>query len=295
MEEIKPIKKAVIPLAGLGTRMLPATKEIPKEFLTIINRPIIDYIVEEAVQGGITDIIFVTSSDNSLAQRYFAKNVKLEKHLIQKRKPQSLNLLPNMVFDKINFFFVTQKNPLGLGHAISRVQKFIEEDAFSVLLPDEILLSKSSTSDFKRMISNYSIKGNSQILVETVPLEDSKKYGIVKISNKKFSINNTEEIKDIVEKPSVSKAPSNIRVVGRYILPNEIFNYLKKIKLGKDNEFQLTDAIRKILKEKKKIFEATFSNSEIHDCGSKKGLLSANIALGKRNKETKKIIMEKIK
>ena len=290
MEEFRPIKKAVIPAAGLGTRMLPATKEIPKELLTIFNRPIIDYIVEEAVQGGITDIIFVTNKDNSLLKKYFKKNLKLEKHLIQKRKSQSLNLLPNKVFDKINFFFVTQKSPLGLGHAISRVEKFIEEDAFAVLLPDEILLSKSSISDFKRMISNFSIKGNGQILVETVSKSDLKKYGIVKLNDKKLSLGNIKEIKDIIEKPSISKAPSNKRVVGRYILPSEIFKYLKKIKLGKDNEFQLTDAIRKILKEKKKIFEATFSNSEIYDCGSQMGFLDANIAIGKRNKEIKKFL-----
>lgn len=292
MEEVRSIKKAVIPVAGLGTRMLPATKEIPKEFLTIINRPIIDYIVEEAVQGGITDIIFVTRSGNSLVKKYFNKNEKLEKHLTQKKKSQSLKLLPSEVFKGVNFFFVIQKNPIGLGHAILRVEKLIKEEAFAVLLPDEILLSKNSNSDFKRMISNYSFGGNGQILVEKVPSEEVDNYGIVKLSNSTISSNKTEQIKDIIEKPEVSKAPSNKRVVGRYILPREIFNSLKKIKTGKNDEFQLTDAIRKILIDEKITMEATFSNSEIYDCGSVKGFLGANIALGKINKEIKKYIKE---
>ncbi len=292
MEEIRSIKKAVIPVAGLGTRMLPATKDIPKEFLTIINKPIIDYIVEEAVEGGITDIIFVTRSRNSLVKRYFEKNLKLERHLAQNKKSQLLKFLPNKVFKDVNFSFVIQKNPIGLGHAILRVEKLIKEEAFAVLLPDEILLSKNSNSDFKRMMSNHSIEGNGQVLVEKVPIKEVDKYGIVKLENTTISLKKTEVIKDIIEKPSVSKAPSNKRVVGRYILPREIFNSLKKIKTGKNDEFQLTDAIRKILIDEKIIMEATFSNSEIYDCGSVKGFLGANIAMGKTNKEIKKYIKE---
>ena len=288
------ISKAVIPVAGLGTRMLPVTKELPKELLPILSKPLIQHIVEEAIEAGISEIIFITRNGKEAIKNHFDNNYELESYLNEKGKKDILKKLPNYIFKKIHFFSVLQKKPLGLGHAILTAEHIIQNESFAVLLPDEFLISKNKNSDLKRMLSNYKTFNQNQILVEKVPKKNTSQYGVVKLRANKLTINNPQNIIDIVEKPLLKDALSNKRVVGRYIFSSSIFKYLKKTKPGKDNEIQLTDSIKeKIIKEKNS-FQATLSNSEIYDCGSLKGFVGANIALGLKDKALKKHIMESL-
>lgn len=288
------ISKAVIPVAGLGTRMLPVTKELPKELLPILSKPLIQHIVEEAIEAGISEIIFITRNGKEAIKNHFDNNYELESYLNEKGKKDVLKKLPNYIFKKIHFFSVLQKKPLGLGHAILTAEHIIQNESFAVLLPDEFLISKNKNSDLKRMLSNYKTFNQNQILVEKVPKKNTSQYGVVKLRANKLTINNPQNIIDIVEKPLLKDALSNKRVVGRYIFSSSIFKYLKKTKPGKDNEIQLTDSIKeKIIKEKNS-FQATLSNSEIYDCGSLKGFVGANIALGLKDKALKKHIMESL-
>lgn len=288
------ISKAVIPVAGLGTRMLPVTKELPKELLPILSKPLIQHIVEEAIEAGISEIIFITRNGKEAVKNHFDNNYELESYLNEKGKKDILKKLPNYIFKKIHFFSVLQKKPLGLGHAILTAEHIIQNESFAVLLPDEFLISKNKNSDLKRMLSNFKTFNQNQILVEKVPKKNISQYGVVKVRANKLTINNPQNIIDIVEKPLLKDAFSNKRVVGRYIFSSSIFKYLKKTKPGKDNEIQLTDSIKeKIIKEKNS-FQATLSNSEIYDCGSLKGFVGANIALGLKDKALKKHIMESL-
>lgn len=290
----KKITKAIVPVAGLGTRMLPATKEVPKELLLILNKPLIQHIVEEIADAGISDIIFVTRRGKASIQNYFSKNHELEEFLLSKKKNEILKNFPNNLHKKINFFTVFQENPLGLGHAILTTQKLIKDEPFAIFLPDEFLIPRSSKPDFKEMIKNYSLFGKYQILVEKVPKKLISQYGVIKLKKKNPTTKKPADILDIVEKPS-RNIPSDYRVVGRYIMPANIFKYIKKTKPGKDKEVQLTDAIKIFLQENKEFFQATLSNSDIYDCGSFKGLLGANIALGLKNKEFENYIKDMVK
>ena len=286
------ISKAIIPVAGLGTRMLPATKEIPKELLPILDKPLIQHVVDEVVSSGINEIIFITRMNKSEVFKHFIKNSELENFLINKKKKNLLKKFPNNALKNTKFFYVNQDKPKGLGHAILAAEKFIKNESFAVFLPDEFLITRYLETDFKRMIKNFLSSGKSQILVEKVPKKLVSQYGIVDLAQNSLSIKNNVDILDIEEKPQINKAPSRNRVVGRYILPVEIFDYLKITKPGIANEIQLTDAIRKFLKNNKNSFQATLSNSDIFDCGSLKGFVGANIALGLQNKELKKYIKE---
>ena len=290
---LKKISKAVIPVAGLGTRMLPVTKVTSKELLPVYNKPIIQYIVEEAVSAGITEIIFITSSKKSRVLNYFKKNSDLEARLKNNNKKNILNIVNESKFNKIKFNQVIQKKPLGLGHAILKARDLIKEDAFAIFLPDELLITeKRKKSDFQRMMDNFYSNEKGQILVEEVQKNLISQYGVVKFSEKPIRNSESIDIFDIIEKPSSKKAPSNNRVVGRYILPKEIFDYLAKIRPGKDNEIQLTDALKDALFEKKMIIQAIKSKSKIYDCGSIKGLLGANIEFGMKDKETKQFLIK---
>ncbi len=286
------ISKAIIPVAGLGTRMLPATKEIPKELLPILDKPLIQHVVDEVVSSGINEIIFITRKNKTEVYKHFLKNSELENFLINKKKKNLLKKFPNNALKNTKFFYVNQDKPKGLGHAILAAEKFIKNESFAVFLPDEFLITKYLETDFKRMIKNFLSSGKSQILVEKVPKKLVSQYGIVDLAKNSLSIKNNVDILDIEEKPQINKAPSRNRVVGRYILPVEIFDYLKITKPGIANEIQLTDAIKKFLKNNKNSFQATLSNSDIFDCGSLKGFVGANIALGLQNKELKKYIKE---
>tara|TARA_B100000886_G_scaffold162869_1_gene111050 strand:+ start:1118 stop:2008 length:891 start_codon:yes stop_codon:yes gene_type:complete len=293
MEGFKKIKKAIIPVAGFGTRMLPATKAVAKELLPILDKPLIQIIIEEAVEGGIEEIILITRSGKEAIENHLDNNFELETLLKRAKKHETLSKFPNHLLKNINFLSIRQEKPKGLGDAIFSAKPALEYgEAFAIFLPDEFLLSLGMEKDFKKMMTNYMNTGNGQLLIEKVPRKKIIEYGVVDLNNKNISISKSKEIKDVIEKPSVSKAPSNFRIVGRYILPYEVIKILSNLKPGKNKEIQLTDAIKKLLNSTNLKLEANLSNSRIFDCGSLKGFLGANIALASKDKSMKKYLKE---
>ena len=286
------IKKAIIPIAGLGTRMLPATKAIPKELLPIFDKPLIQYVVEEAIDAGINEIIFVTRSGKEAIEDHFDNNVELEYLLERKGKKKSLKSIKNVIPKNIKISSVKQDRALGLGHAILCASHLIEKgEYFGVLLPDEFVMKEELKSDFFEMIKNFELNSTGQILVEKIKKQDVVNYGIVDLQNK-FQNSEYMKIRGLIEKPSLSKAPSNFRIIGRYILPYEIFSLIKKLPAGKDDEIQLTDALILLIEQKNFSLNAFKSRSSIFDCGTKKGFIGANIAMASKNKEILDYIKE---
>ncbi len=293
MEESKKVKKAIIPVAGFGTRMLPATKAVAKELLPILDKPLIQKIIEEAAEGGIEEIILITRSGKEAIENHLDNNFELETLLKKTKKHKTLKKFPKYLLKNINFLSIRQESPRGLGHAIFSALPALEEgEPFAVFLPDEFLLPKGKDIDFKKMMDNYFNSGNGQLLVEKVPKKNITDYGVVDIKNSSISVTKNKEVLDVVEKPSFNQAPSNLRIVGRYILPYEIMNSLSKLKPGKNKEIQLTDAIKELLRKKNFKLEANLSNSRIFDCGSLKGFLGANIAVAAQDRKMKKYLKE---
>ncbi len=279
------VTKAVIPVAGLGTRMLPATKAIPKELLPVLNRPIIQYVVEEAISAGIKEIILITRSGKEAIENHFDINYELEHILETKGKKRILKSVKNLIPKNVKISSVRQEDALGLGHAIHCAKHLINGDPFAVLLPDEILLEKSKSRDFSEMLKLFEIRGKGQILVEKVPKNLVSNYGVVDVNKKSIRPLTSAPIYKFIEKPKINNIPSNLRIVGRYILPYDIMPILFRIKKGKDGEIQLTDALDIYVKKNPAGLEAFLSNSQIFDCGSIEGFLSANIAFASKNKE----------
>ena len=284
----KKISKAIFPVAGYGTRFLPATKSIPKEMLTVLDRPIIEWSVTEAFKSGIEQIIFVLSSKKSSILEHFDRSMLLEDILKKKNKKKELFSIKSQTeFGDITS--VMQTEPKGLGHAIWCARKLIKDEKFAVILPDDIIQSKIPV--LKQMISLEKKIGGSILALEEVPKKETFKYGIVEI---KKSINNYFLIKDLVEKPEPDKAPSNLSIIGRYILEDKVFNFLDKQKIGKGGEIQLTDAIKSI-SSKSKIFGYKF-NGIRYDCGFKLGFIKANLGFALEddeiNEELKKYLRE---
>ena len=273
------IRKAIFPVAGLGTRFLPATKCVPKEMLTVLDRPIIEWSVIEAFKSGIEQVIFVTSSKKNLILEHFDRSILLEENLKKKNKNKELDLVRSQT-QLGEIVSVIQSEPKGLGHAVWCARNLIGKEKFAVILPDDIINAKKSV--LKQMIELEAKVGGSIISVEKIPLEDSKKYGIMKIK-KKFD--NYFSVKDIVEKPEPKNAPSDLSVIGRYILESEIFTFLNKQKIGVGGEIQLTDGIQYLLKNKN-VFGYEFKG-ERFDCGSKLGFIKANLGYGLLDKEIK--------
>jgi UTP--glucose-1-phosphate uridylyltransferase len=232
------VRKAVIPAAGFGTRMLPATKAQPKEMLPIVDKPAIQYIVEEAIRSGITSILIVTGRNKSSIEDHFDKSVELEQSLEENGKWELLNQIQG-ISKMADIHFVRQKEPLGLGHAVLCAEAFIGDDPFAVLLGDDIMVSDPPA--LQQLIQVYDKFQKPIVGVKQVPQEDVGKYGIISYSGKH---NRMYQVKDLVEKPLPAKSPSNVAVMGRYILKPSIFQLLRKIKRGAGNEFQLTDALR---------------------------------------------------
>jgi UTP--glucose-1-phosphate uridylyltransferase len=285
------ITKAIIPVAGLGTRMLPATKAIPKELLPVFDKPIIQHVVEEAINSGIKEIIFVTRSGKEAIENHFDVNYELEHRLDKKGKKKILGSIKNVIPKEIKISSVRQENALGLGHAILCAKHLIGNESFAVFLPDELLISKSAKNSFFLMMKAWNETEEGQIMVEKISKINSDRYGMVDLNKKVIVKNESKKIFKLVEKPSSIKSPSNCRVVGRYILPNQVMSYLQKTKIGKDGEIQLTDALDSLLKSSS--LNAFLTDSEIFDCGEKKGFIGANIALAKQDSSMKKY-MEKI-
>ena len=276
---MKPVKKAILPVAGLGTRFLPATKAIPKEMLPIIDKPLVQYAVEEAIDIGVTEIIFITSHAKKSIEQHFSQNLELEESLLSKGKNDYISLISPQKFRDIKFTFIDQDEQKGLGHAVSLGESSLckEDDAVAILLPDDLFISK--TKSCLQILSDiYDETSHSVIAVNEVPDSQLPSYGVIdpiKISNSIYEIN------QIIEKPSVKEAPSNLAVCGRYILSSSIFGSLKKIKPGAGGEYQLTDAIKDLLSHEK-VLASTYEGSK-YDCGSKKGFVEATISVALSN------------
>jgi UTP--glucose-1-phosphate uridylyltransferase len=268
---MKKIRKAIIPAAGLGTRFLPATKAQPKEMLPIVDKPAIQYIVEEAIESGIEDIIIVTGRNKRAIEDHFDKSVELEAMLEEKGSTKLLEIVQS-VSNLADVHYIRQKQPLGLGHAILCARKFIGDEPFAVLLGDDIL--QSSPPGLKQMMDIYEKTQTSVIAVQEVPWEDVSKYGIV---SPERSFDGYKLIKDLVEKPERDLAPSNLAVIGRYIITPEIFQILEGQEPGRGGEIQLTDALRVLNLQQQMV--AYLMQAKRYDVGDKLGYIEATIEL----------------
>jgi len=269
------IRKAVIPAAGLGTRFLPATKSMPKEMLPIIDKPIIHFVVEEAIASGIEDIIVITGRGKRAIEDYFDTSPELESHLFQNEKYELLREVKD-ISSLADIHYIRQKEPKGLGDAVLKAEKHVGDEPFAVLLGDDII--KAEIPCIKQLMDLFDKYNNSIIAVEEVTKEKISDYGIIKGREIEESI---YLIEDIIEKPSLEEAPSNTGTVGRYILTPEIFDCIKKTSQGKGNEIQLTDAIR-MLKEEEEVYGYAFKGKR-YDAGDKVGYIKAivDFALGR--------------
>ena len=273
------IKKAIFPVGGLGTRFLPATKSMPKEMLPIVDKPLIQYAVEEAAEAGIEQFIFVTSRGKSAIENHFDHSYELENNLLSKGKRDTLKTAQEMLKIPGSFAYVRQQEPAGLGHAVWCARHLIANEPVAVILADDLIYGQST---IKEMIKNYT-SGNMLAVME-VDKQDVSSYGI--ITQGKVLEDNVTEILGLVEKPSVEKAPSNEAVVGRYIIEPAVFDVLEKQNRGASNEIQLTDAIASRIG--KSLCSGYKFSGERFDCGSKLGFIQANIKLSLQRSEIKK-------
>ncbi|MBW4829375.1 MAG: UTP--glucose-1-phosphate uridylyltransferase GalU [Clostridiaceae bacterium] len=271
------IKKAIIPAAGLGTRFLPATKAQPKEMLPIVDKPTIQYIVEEAIESGIEDILIIIGRNKRAIEDHFDKSVELELELEQKGKKELLHIIQD-ISKMVNIHYIRQKEPKGLGHAIHCAKTFIGNEPFAVLLGDDIVDSKPKPC-LKQLIDVYDKYKTTIIGVQEVAREDVNKYGIVSGQQTKEGL---YKVKNLIEKPSIEEAPSNIAILGRYIITPNIFDILEHTKPGSGGEIQLTDAL-KDLANKETIYAYIFEGTR-YDVGDKLGFLKATVEFAlKRN------------
>lgn len=271
---IKPVRKAVLPVAGFGTRVLPATKAVPKEMLTVVDRPALQYVVDEALAAGITHIVFVTGRNKGAIEDYFDRAFELEVTLDEKRKTEILDELMRTVPKAGSFSFVRQQSPLGLGHAIWCARDIIGDEPFAILLPD--VLIKSETSCLSQMMDAYNDVGGNIIAVDAIPEENVSSYGV--IAPKKGAAKNGRllQMEGMVEKPAIKDAPSNLKITGRYILQPEIMSLLRDQEAGAGGEIQLTDAMARMMGSQD--FHAFEYEGNDYDCGSKAGYFEAVVA-----------------
>ncbi|SCC72423.1 UTP--glucose-1-phosphate uridylyltransferase GalU [Acinetobacter albensis] len=271
------IKKAILPVAGLGTRFLPASKSIPKEMVTVVDRPAIEYVVKEAIAAGIEQIILVTHSSKASIENYFDRNFELENSLEQKKKFDLLKEITEILPAHVTVVSVRQAQPLGLGHAVLCAKDLVGDDAFAVLLPDVLVKDTNEKNDLSLMIQRFQQTQTAQIMVEAVPKHLVDQYGIVDVATLPAE-GESVTMQSIVEKPDVADAPSNLSVVGRYILPAKIMQLLQQTPKGAGNEIQLTDAIA-LLQHTEQV-EAYRMKGQTFDCGNKLGYLKAVLHYG---------------
>lgn len=281
MSSIKRIKKAIFPVSGLGTRLLPITKVLPKEILPIIDKPIIQFAVEEAVAAGITELIFVTAPHKTVIENFFDNDHELESILKQRHQDLMLAMINDILPSNVTIAFIHQPYPLGLGHAVLSAKNFIEDQPFAVLLADN-LIEEAPEGCLKNMIAIYEATAKSIIALNPVPEEDISKYGIAAVGE----INNGyAPIHSLIEKPAIEDAPSNISVIGRYILSPRIFSILEQTPLDHHGEIQLTDAALRLLQEETVL--GYFLQGKCFDCGSKQGYLQAIVEHALKDPELK--------
>lgn len=272
---MKPIRKAVFPVAGLGTRFLPATKAMPKEMLPIVDKPLIQYAVEEAIAAGITDLIFVTGRNKRAIEDHFDRAPELEAELASKDKLRLLEIVRNVIPPHIHCIYTRQSAPLGLGHAVLCAAPIVGNEPFVVLLADDLI--DSSTSVTHQLIEAAHRHNGSVLAIQNIPADQTNKYGIIAGT----SINEkTTRVESIVEKPAPADAPSTLAVVGRYVLEPEIFEHLRQTQAGVGGEIQLTDGIAHLLRARG-VYGYQYEGLR-YDCGSKAGFFEATLELGRK-------------
>ena len=281
---MKKINKAVFPVAGLGSRFLPATKAQPKEMLPIVDKPLIQYAVEEAVAAGITEMIFITGRNKRAIEDHFDKAYELEAELEAAGKTQLLEFVRNVIPKHITCIYIRQSAPLGLGHAVLCARPVIGTEPFAVLLADDFMDVAAGTAPVLAQMTDIFLRqGSSLLAVQDVPRTETRQYGIVSVSPFAKSL---EQVNAIVEKPLPEAAPSTLAVVGRYVLTNAIFDYLENLGQGTGGEIQLTDGIAAMIKSERVL--AYRYEGQRYDCGSKLGYLKASMAMGLKHPETGK-------
>ena len=281
----KKIKKAVIPAAGLGTRFLPVTKAQPKEMLPIVDKPTIQYIIEEAVASGIEEILIITGRNKKCIEDHFDKSVELELELEKSGKQEMLKLVRE-ISDMVNIHYIRQKEPRGLGHAISCAKTFVGNEPFAVLLGDDLVYNEEKPC-LKQLMDCYNEYGTSILGVQTVDAKDVDKYGIIKGIHIEGKVH---KVRGLVEKPVVEEAPSNIAILGRYIITPQIFKILEETKPGRGGEIQLTDALSKLINEEA-IYAYEFEGTR-YDVGDKLGFLKATVEYALRREDLRDKFME---
>lgn len=263
------VKKAIIPAAGLGTRFLPATKSMPKEMLPIVDVPSIQYIVEEAVESGIKEILIITNPYKKCIEDHFDKTFELEERLSRSGKTEELEMI-HKISEMVDLFFVRQKEPKGLGHAILCAKAFVGNEPFAVMLGDDVVANKTGKPAIKQLMEQYELTGSSILGVQEVPMEETKKYGIVQTNQ--MIKEGLYDLDNIIEKPKLNP-PGNLAVMGRYVLSPGIFEHLSRQQPGALGEIQLTDAIAELMK-KEKVYAYQFKGKR-YDIGDKLGYLKA--------------------
>ena len=293
---ITKIRKAVIPVAGLGTRMLPATKAIPKELLPVFDRPVIEHVVKEAISAGITEIIFVTRSGKEAIENHFDAHYELEHRLDKKGKETILGTVKNIIPETVKVTSIRQADALGLGHAVLCAKHLLGGEPFAVLLPDVLVLDRESRDrnySFSKLVEAWNDTGVGQIMVERVDSKMIDNYGVVDLDGKDSSPFYSTRLKGLVEKPLSEEAPSNLAVLGRYILPAQVLDLLENTEAGVSGEIQLTDALDELLKIDS--LNALETEAGVYDCGNKQGFLSANLAVGMRDPKVRAYLQRLIK
>lgn len=275
---MKKITKAVFPVAGMGSRFLPATKASPKEMMPVVDKPLIQYAVEEAVAAGITDMVFITGRNKRAIEDHFDTAYEVEAELAMRGKTELLRAVQEVIPKHVNCIYIRQNQPLGLGHAVLCAQPVVQDEPFAVILADDLIDGEMSV--VKQMVQVYERHHCSVLGVQDVPRAQTRQYGIVSTSSLETGV---EQVHGIVEKPKPEDAPSTLAVVGRYILTPRIFHYLAQVQAGAGGEIQLTDGIAALLLEEKML--AYRFDGIRYDCGSKLGFLKATVAFGLKHPE----------
>ena len=286
MKNTHKVRKAVIPVAGLGTRMLPATKAIPKEMLPIVDKPMIQYIVNECIAAGITEIVLVTHSSKNAIENHFDTSYELESTLEKRVKRSLLDEVRSICPSHVTIMHVRQGIAKGLGHAVLCAKPLVGEEPFAVVLPDVLIDEASSDltqENMAEMLRLYDENEVSQIMVEPVPMELVNSYGVADVNGHQLDAGASLKMTKVVEKPAIDEAPSNLAVVGRYVLSPAIWRLLEQTPAGAGDEIQLTDAIAMLMK--KETVNAFHMTGKSHDCGSKLGYMMANVEYAIRHKE----------